>query len=98
VQRHESLKCWRGLSLSLSLRKSRNLLDKGWQEIEKALAINPSDTLARHRLGVINMCRGKYEEAFRSSVALRSKRTLPSWHFILPTLYSGWGGTRKPRP
>jgi len=60
---------------SLSLRKSRNLLDKGWQEIEKALAINPSNTLARHRLGVINMCRGKYEEAFRSSVALRSKRT-----------------------
>jgi tetratricopeptide (TPR) repeat protein len=50
---------------SLSLRKSRNLLDKGWQEIEKALAINPSNTLARHRLGVINMCRGKYEEAFR---------------------------------
>lgn len=41
------------------------LLDKGWQEIEKALAINPGNTLARYRLGVINMCRAKYEEAFQ---------------------------------
>jgi len=40
------------------------LLDKGWQEIEKALAINPGNSLARYRLGVIDMCRGKYEEAF----------------------------------
>jgi serine/threonine protein kinase len=41
------------------------LLDKGWQEIEKALAINPGNALARYRLGVIDMCRGKYEEAFQ---------------------------------
>jgi serine/threonine protein kinase/Tfp pilus assembly protein PilF len=41
------------------------LLDKGWQEIEKALAINPGNSLARYRLGVIDMCRGKYEEAFQ---------------------------------
>jgi eukaryotic-like serine/threonine-protein kinase len=41
------------------------LLDKGWREIQKALAINPGNTLARYRLGVINMCRGKYEEAFQ---------------------------------
>jgi tetratricopeptide (TPR) repeat protein len=40
------------------------LLDKGWEEIQKALAINPGNTLARYRLGVIDMCRGKYEEAF----------------------------------
>jgi tetratricopeptide (TPR) repeat protein/predicted Ser/Thr protein kinase len=40
------------------------LLDKGWQEIEKALTINPGNSLARYRLGVIDMCRGKYEEAF----------------------------------
>ena len=40
------------------------LLDKGWQEIQKALAINPGNSLARYRLGVIDMCRGKYEEAF----------------------------------
>ena len=41
------------------------LLDKGQEEIEKALAINPGNTLARYRLGVIDMCRAKYEEAFQ---------------------------------
>ena len=41
------------------------LLDQGWAEIQKALAINPGNTLARYRLGVIDMCRGKYEEAFQ---------------------------------
>jgi tetratricopeptide (TPR) repeat protein len=41
------------------------LLDKGWQELQKALAINPGNSLARYRLGVIDMCRGKYEEAFQ---------------------------------
>ena len=41
------------------------MLDKGQQEIEKALAINPSNTLARYRLGVIDMCRAKYAEAFQ---------------------------------
>ena len=71
------------------------LLDKGWQEIEKALAINPGNSLARYRLGVIDMCRGKYEEAFRSSTALRSKRALRSWRSIHPRLYSGWDETRK---
>ena len=39
------------------------LLDKGEEELKKALAINPSDTLARFRLGSIKVCRGKYEEA-----------------------------------
>lgn len=39
------------------------LLDKGEEEIKTALAINPSDTLARFRLGAIEVCRGKYEEA-----------------------------------
>jgi len=41
------------------------MLDKGQQEIEKALAINPGNTLARYRLGVIDMCRAKYAEAFQ---------------------------------
>jgi eukaryotic-like serine/threonine-protein kinase len=40
------------------------MLDKGQKEIDKALAINPGNTLARYRLGVIDMCRGKYAEAF----------------------------------
>ena len=41
------------------------MLDKAQQEIEKALAINPGNTLARYRLGVIDMCRAKYAEAFQ---------------------------------
>jgi eukaryotic-like serine/threonine-protein kinase len=40
------------------------MLDKGQKEIDKALAINPGNTLARYRLGVIDMCRAKYAEAF----------------------------------
>jgi tetratricopeptide (TPR) repeat protein len=39
------------------------LLDKAWEEIEKALATNPANTLARFRFGVINIYRAKYEEA-----------------------------------
>ncbi len=41
------------------------LLDKGWVELQKALAINPGNSLARYRLGVIDMCRGKYDEAYQ---------------------------------
>lgn len=41
------------------------LLDKGQQEVEKALAINPGNTLARYRLGVIAMCRAQYEQAYQ---------------------------------
>jgi tetratricopeptide (TPR) repeat protein/predicted Ser/Thr protein kinase len=40
------------------------LLDKGQLEIEKALSIDPGNTLARYRLGVVDMCRAKYAEAF----------------------------------
>ena len=29
------------------------------------MAINPGNSLARYRLGVIDMCRGQYEEAFQ---------------------------------
>jgi len=39
------------------------LLDKAWDEIEKALAIRPDNTLARFRFGVINMYRARYEDA-----------------------------------
>ena len=41
------------------------LLDKGEREIQRALALNPANTLARYRLGVISMCRAKYQEAFQ---------------------------------
>ncbi len=39
------------------------LFDKAEEEIKKALAINPSDTLALFRLGSINVSRARYEEA-----------------------------------
>jgi Flp pilus assembly protein TadD len=39
------------------------LMDKGEEEIRKALTIDPSDNLARFRLATINVTRGKYEEA-----------------------------------
>jgi tetratricopeptide (TPR) repeat protein len=39
------------------------LLDKGWAEIEKALAIKPDNSMARFRLGVINIYRTRYEDA-----------------------------------
>ena len=39
------------------------LLDKAENEIKEALRLDPSDNLARFRLGSINVCRGKYEEA-----------------------------------
>ena len=41
------------------------LLDKGQSELENALAINPGNALARSRLGVISLYRGKYEDAYR---------------------------------
>ncbi len=41
------------------------LLDKAWDEVQKALAINPGNTLARYRLGVIDMCRAQYQQAFQ---------------------------------
>jgi tetratricopeptide (TPR) repeat protein/tRNA A-37 threonylcarbamoyl transferase component Bud32 len=39
------------------------LLEEAQAEVEKALAINPANTLARFRLGVINLYQGRYEEA-----------------------------------
>ena len=39
------------------------LLDKAWDETEKALSINPANTLARFRLGIIQMYRARYDDA-----------------------------------
>lgn len=39
------------------------MFDKAQAEVEQALAINPANTLARFRLGVIKLYQGKYEEA-----------------------------------
>jgi serine/threonine protein kinase len=39
------------------------LLNEAWDEAQKALAINPNNTTGRFRLGVIEIYRGKYEDA-----------------------------------
>jgi tetratricopeptide (TPR) repeat protein len=41
------------------------LLDKAQAETAKALEINPGNTLARLRYGVVDLYRGKYEDAYR---------------------------------
>ena len=40
------------------------MLDEAEREITAALALNPSNTLARFRYGVIDMYRGQYEKAY----------------------------------
>jgi tetratricopeptide (TPR) repeat protein len=58
------------------------LLDKGQRELEKALAINPGNSLARYRQGVIYMCRAKYEEAlqiFKTTPLEKSPSLLASY-------------------
>ena len=42
------------------------LFDKAKVELDKAMAINPNNTLARFRYGVIDSYRGRYEEALTS--------------------------------
>jgi serine/threonine protein kinase/Tfp pilus assembly protein PilF len=39
------------------------LFDKSWREIERTLQINPANTLARFRFGVIDAYRGQYDDA-----------------------------------
>jgi len=60
------------------------LLDKAWEEIEKAMAINPSNTLARFRFGVINLYQTKYEEAFSVFNGIPREVTSSPW-----SLYAG---------
>ncbi|HKE58967.1 MAG TPA: tetratricopeptide repeat protein, partial [Pyrinomonadaceae bacterium] len=48
------------------------LLDEAQQELDKAIAINPSNTLARYRVGETLLFQGQYEEA------LTALRNVPS--------------------
>jgi serine/threonine protein kinase len=61
------------------------LLDKGLAELQKATSINPSNTMARFRFGVIDMYRGKYEDAYMifKSTPLTSNPSL--WAFQCAT-------------
>ena len=63
----------RAIELDPSLDEARNqlalvyghvgLLDEARHELEQAVAINPSNTLARFRIGEVLLFQGKYEEA-----------------------------------
>jgi eukaryotic-like serine/threonine-protein kinase len=65
----------RALELSSNLDEARNqlalvyghvgLLDEALQELDKAVAVNPSNTLARYRIGETNLFQGNYEEALK---------------------------------
>jgi tetratricopeptide (TPR) repeat protein/predicted Ser/Thr protein kinase len=71
------------------------LFDKSWAEIEKAVSINASNTLARFRFGVINMYRGKYEDAnavFKST-PLKSNPSL--WAYQSATALFRLGRTEE---
>jgi tetratricopeptide (TPR) repeat protein len=57
------------------------LLDEGQAEIGKALVINPSNTLARFRLGVIDMYRGEYERAHAIFNSTPLERNPTLWAF-----------------
>jgi tetratricopeptide (TPR) repeat protein len=71
------------------------LFDKSWAEIEKAVSINASNTLARFRFGVIDMYRGKYEDAnavFKST-PLKSNPSL--WAYQSATALFRLGRTEE---
>ena len=71
------------------------LLDKGWDEIEKAVNINPSNTIARFRLGVINMYRGKYEDAHAVFKGTPLKTNPSLWAFQSATALFRLGRTEE---
>ena len=71
------------------------LLDEANAEIEKTLAINPSNTLARFRLGVIALYRGQYDRAYDvfNSTPLEQNPTL--WGYQTATALFRLGRERE---
>jgi serine/threonine protein kinase len=61
------------------------LFDRAWDELEEALAINPGNTLARFRFGVIDLYRGQFESALAifNSTPLESNPSM--WAFQAAT-------------
>jgi len=57
------------------------LLDQARSEIEKAVALNPGNTLARLRFGVIDMYRGRYEDALTIFKSTPLKKNPSLWAF-----------------
>ena len=71
------------------------LLDKGWAELEKAVNINASNTLARFRFGVINLYRGKYEDAYTVFKGTPLKTNPSLWAFQYATALFRLGRTEE---
>jgi tetratricopeptide (TPR) repeat protein len=61
------------------------LFDKAQEEMGKALAINPSNTLARFRLGVVALYRENYEEALRVFKGTPLEKNPSLWAFQTAT-------------
>jgi tetratricopeptide (TPR) repeat protein len=61
------------------------LLDRAWEELEKALAINPGNTLARFRFGVIDLYRGQFESALAIFNSTPLERNPSMWAFQAAT-------------
>jgi tetratricopeptide (TPR) repeat protein len=71
------------------------LLDKGWDEIQKSLSINPSNTLARFRFGVINLYRAKYEDALAVFKSTPLEKNPSLWAFQTATALFQLGRTQE---
>ncbi len=61
------------------------MLDQAQAEVEKALAINPGNTMARFRLGVIDLYRGDFERAYAVFNSTPLERNPTLWGFQTAT-------------
>lgn len=71
------------------------LLDEAQVEVEKSLAINPGNTLARFRIGVIEMYRGEYERAHAVFNSTPLDRNPSLWAFQMATALFRLGRERE---
>jgi serine/threonine protein kinase/Flp pilus assembly protein TadD len=61
------------------------LFDEAKREVDKALDINPSNTLARFRIGVIDLYRGNYRAAHKIFLSTPLDRNPSLWGFQMAT-------------
>jgi len=71
------------------------LLDKGRSELERAVAINPGNALARFRFGVVSLYEGKYEEAYNIFKGTPLERNPSLWAFHMATALFRLGRTQE---
>lgn len=71
------------------------LFDKASEEIQKAVAINPGNTLARYRLGVVDLYRGKYEEALLIFESTPLEKNPSLWAFQTATAQFNLGRIKE---